>query len=192
MKKILVGILALTLVAGCTTSSSSSSSSASSSVEKPMPVMIAGEDYDEYGGADAYVDSGNHPTSMYWGNPDFYRMTSTESLTIIPEFQTFYKQRNGLVAQRLLLRFLKTLELKGTPNGILPSALIVVSTKTRPMLYRGPPIIFMNMGPMLADSIGFSKVFGALKLSKRTIVKPMKRVTSSKKMMVIPPSMLVT
>lgn len=89
MKFFLVGILALTLAAGCTTTSSSSSSSTSSSAEKQMPEMITGEDYDEYGGADAYGDAGNHPTSLYWGNPDFYRMTSTESFTIIPGFQTF-------------------------------------------------------------------------------------------------------
>ncbi|HAX72249.1 MAG TPA: hypothetical protein DCY20_01860 [Firmicutes bacterium] len=58
------------------------------SIEKLKPEFIEGEDYDEYGGADAYDFSGDNASSRYYVNPDFYRLASDNELTIIESFQT--------------------------------------------------------------------------------------------------------
>ena len=56
--------------------------------DKLKPDFIEGEDYDEDGGADAYQFAGDNSTSRFYVNPDFYRLTSDETLTIIPKFKT--------------------------------------------------------------------------------------------------------
>lgn len=58
-------------------------------VQKAMPEVISGEDNDEYGGADAYGNAGDHAASVYYGNPDFYNMESDDQLTILKNFKTF-------------------------------------------------------------------------------------------------------
>ena len=58
-------------------------------VQKAMPEVISGEDNDEYGGADAYGNAGDHAASIYYGNPDFYNMESDDQLTILKNFKTF-------------------------------------------------------------------------------------------------------
>jgi len=58
-------------------------------VQKAKPEVISGEDNDEYGGADAYGNAGDHAASVYYGNPDFYNMESDDQLTIIKNFKTF-------------------------------------------------------------------------------------------------------
>ncbi len=45
-------------------------------------------DYEEYGGADSYGNSGDHADSAYYVNPDFYNMVSNDHLTIITNFKT--------------------------------------------------------------------------------------------------------
>ena len=45
-------------------------------------------DMDEYAGADSYGGSGDNTESMFYRHPDFYNLTSTESLTIISKFET--------------------------------------------------------------------------------------------------------
>ena len=57
--------------------------------KKALPVTIEGEDIDEGSGANAYDHRGDHEDSPYWKGPDFYRMTSNDHLTIIPEYATF-------------------------------------------------------------------------------------------------------
>lgn len=58
--------------------------------EKPKPAVIpAASDIDPYGGADYYDNGGDHPDSMYYVSPDFYRMRSNDHLTILESFKTF-------------------------------------------------------------------------------------------------------
>lgn len=59
-------------------------------VVKAKPQMITPKlDIDEAGGADAYDNSGDHPDSKYYVNPDFYNMKSNEEMTILSGFKTF-------------------------------------------------------------------------------------------------------
>lgn len=61
-----------------------------SAAQKAKPQTIAPKsDIDEYGGADVYDNSGDHPDSKYYVNPDFYNMKSDDELTIITNFKTF-------------------------------------------------------------------------------------------------------
>ncbi|MHA6260604.1 papain-like cysteine protease family protein [Sporosarcina sp. CAU 1771] len=65
------------------------SSSASAKVtEAVKPTPIQGEDYDEFGGADAYGNAGDNEQSRYYSAPDFYNLKSDDNLTIIENFQT--------------------------------------------------------------------------------------------------------
>lgn len=57
--------------------------------QKAKPEVISGEDNDEYGGADAYGNAGDHAASVYYGSPDFYNMESDDQLTILKNFKTF-------------------------------------------------------------------------------------------------------
>ncbi len=60
------------------------------SLEKSKPEFIVpDEDIDAYGGADVYDNGGDNPNSRYYVNPDFYRMTSDDQLTILEQFKTF-------------------------------------------------------------------------------------------------------
>lgn len=75
MKHTLFLILTLALVSAC-------------SPGKPKPAFIFGKDYDTAGGADSYGNRGDNPRSGYYVNPDFYSLTSDESLTLLPHFKT--------------------------------------------------------------------------------------------------------
>ena len=55
---------------------------------KLKPDFIEGEDYDELGGADSYNFLGDNATSRFYVNPDFYRLKSDETLTLIEGFKT--------------------------------------------------------------------------------------------------------
>ncbi len=100
MKKTIsvVFILALLLLSACSNSGEADQSTsktdgqqdASTTIEtkKIKPETIAGEDFDENGGADAYNNAGDNEESRYYKNPDFYNMKSNKELTIIPEFKT--------------------------------------------------------------------------------------------------------
>jgi len=58
--------------------------------EKLKPEFIVpDQDNDEYGGADVYDNGGDNSNSRYYVNPDFYRMTSDDQLTILEQFKTF-------------------------------------------------------------------------------------------------------
>lgn len=89
---ILTAATLLAAFAGCGAAASSTASSSQPAgpvpIEKPMPEMLPMEDNDEYGGADAYANGGDHADSIYYGNPDFYSMTSNDHLTILPAFKT--------------------------------------------------------------------------------------------------------
>ena len=66
------------------------STAAAAPAPKAKPETIAPKsDIDEYGGADAYDNAGDHPDSKYYVNPDFYNMKSDDQLTIISKYKTF-------------------------------------------------------------------------------------------------------
>ena len=55
---------------------------------KSKPEVIAGMDYDEYGGADSAGNAGDNENSRYYVNPDFYNMKSDDQVKIISNFKT--------------------------------------------------------------------------------------------------------
>lgn len=85
-RKLFLIVLSVMLLSACAAENKDSQTTVST--EKSKPKMITGENYDEYGGADAYDNSGDHPDSKYYVNPDFYNMESDEQITIIPKFKT--------------------------------------------------------------------------------------------------------
>lgn len=100
---ILTIVMVVTLFFGC-------SAAPAGTVEKPMPEKIAGEDNDEYGGADAYGNAGDHAASAYYGNPDFYNMESNDQLTILNNFKTFQQTTEyscGAASALMALSYLK-------------------------------------------------------------------------------------
>ena len=100
---ILTLVMVVTLFFGC-------SAAPAGTVEKPMPEKIAGEDNDEYGGADAYGNAGDHAASAYYGNPDFYNMESNDQLTILKNFKTFQQTTEyscGAASALMALSYLK-------------------------------------------------------------------------------------
>lgn len=101
MKKLIVSLVLLLATAACT---------ATPKVAAPAkPEMIAGEDYDEYAGADSYANSGDHADSMYYKHPDFFNLTSTDTLTILPKFKTMQQTTEwscGNAAANMALNYL--------------------------------------------------------------------------------------
>lgn len=75
-------VMAVSLFFGCAVAPAQTA-------QKAKPEMISGEDNDENGGADAYGSAGDHAASVYYGNPDFYKMESDDRLTILKNFETF-------------------------------------------------------------------------------------------------------
>ncbi len=90
MKKRLFTLLLMTLgvVTACQNNPTTDDSNSAVTIEKTKPDFIEGEDFDENGGADAYAFAGDNPKSRFYLNPDFYHLTSDETLTIIPSFKT--------------------------------------------------------------------------------------------------------
>ncbi|MDD3924803.1 MAG: papain-like cysteine protease family protein [Erysipelotrichaceae bacterium] len=79
---LIVAILALT---GCSKAVNAPLENTSEKIKNPALTLV---DYDEYGGADSYGNTGDHADSIYYVNPDFYNMVSTDTLTIISNFKT--------------------------------------------------------------------------------------------------------
>lgn len=68
---------------------------------------LAATDCDPDGGADSYASRGDNPRSVYYGNPDFYRLSSNDTLTIISNFRTMQQTTEwscGNIAALLVLR----------------------------------------------------------------------------------------
>ncbi len=75
---------------------------------KAKPKMIEPKsDIDEYGGADAYDNGGDHPNSKYYVNPDFYNMKSNDELTIISNFKTFQQTSEWSCGNAVVLMVLE-------------------------------------------------------------------------------------
>lgn len=94
MKKTLAAVLATVLLLGAcaeekdNTGVQVDTKASAETTVAVKPTTIKGEDYDEAGGADAYVYAGDNSESRYYKMPDFYNMKSDENLTIIEKFQT--------------------------------------------------------------------------------------------------------
>ena len=83
-RSLIVFVVAILALAGC-------SKAVEPQVEptvKTKADAIEMVDYEEYGGADSYGNSGDHADSAYYVNPDFYNMVSNDHLTIITNFKT--------------------------------------------------------------------------------------------------------
>ncbi len=83
----IITVLTIMLFA-CSSNAESTTSNETQTNEKNMPELLITEDINEYSGADSYANAGDHNDSMYYVNPDFYNMESTDSLTILTNFKT--------------------------------------------------------------------------------------------------------
>lgn len=137
MKKLIVIILALSILAGCSASVKKVSPAQTPPVEAPIAEFSDemkipyGCDLDE-AGADSVERDGDHQGSPYYAHPDFYNMTSTDTLTILPKFQTMQQTSEwscGVTASLMVLNYFdklgeqteKTLaEIRS--NGLKPEA----------------------------------------------------------------------
>ena len=107
MKKIIVFLLSVLLLAGC-------SSKPSSEVEEKVGGNYTNEmkmeyavDLDEYG-ADSVERDGDHPGSPYFVQLDFYNMESTDTLTILTNFKTYQQTSEwscGIAAVMMVLEY---------------------------------------------------------------------------------------
>lgn len=82
MKKYLLLGCCIALLTGCT-NASTTTGNFSDEMKITNPVDLSSVD-----GADSVERDGDHKDSPYFAHPDFYHMKSTETLTILPEFQT--------------------------------------------------------------------------------------------------------
>ncbi|MEG0076211.1 C39 family peptidase [Anaerorhabdus sp.] len=113
MKKIIVCLLALALVAGC-----SATPNKVESTPTPETKVVTGNytdemkipyavDLEEYG-ADSVERNGDHQGSPYFNQLDFYNMESTDTLTILPKFKTYQQTSEwscGVVSALMVLNF---------------------------------------------------------------------------------------
>lgn len=88
-KKLFVIVLGMILLfTACTGENNSSNKEETLTAEAKEERVIAGEDFDPEGGADAYGNAGDNEESRYYKNPDFYAMKSDDQVTIIENFKT--------------------------------------------------------------------------------------------------------
>lgn len=69
--------------------------------------LLTGQDCDPQGGADSYTSQGDNPHSAYYINPDFFNLSSNDTLTILPHFRTMQQTTEwscGCVVALLVLR----------------------------------------------------------------------------------------
>lgn len=59
----------------------------STSTTPTKPTLVQVSDIDPEAGADSYENAGDHADSIYFTHPDFYNLTSTETLTILENYQ---------------------------------------------------------------------------------------------------------
>lgn len=75
--------------------------------------MIQGIDYSVDAGADAYANKGDNPNSRFYKAPDFYRMKSDKTLTIIPQFKTMQQTTEWSCGNVMALMVLEHFDIKG-------------------------------------------------------------------------------
>ena len=140
MKKLLTVLCALLFIAGCSAAPAAPTPLASAD---SVPTRSGGnftdqmklayrDELDPEAGADAVERQGDHPDSPYFSTVDFYNVESTETLTILPHFQTMQQTSEwscGVVSALLVFNYYDQLgeqtertlaELRS--NGLTPEA----------------------------------------------------------------------
>jgi len=100
MKKVLALVLALLMALSATAFASGNFSD-----EMKIPYAV---DLSEEDGADSVERMGDHPDSPYFKHPDFYNMTSTDTLTILTNFKTYQQTSEwscGVAAALMVLEY---------------------------------------------------------------------------------------
>jgi hypothetical protein len=85
MKRIVPVLLALALVVCAAPLAAAESTGANYSDEMKIPYTV---DLSPEDGADSVERQGDHQDSPYFSRLDYYNMTSTDTLTILPKFKT--------------------------------------------------------------------------------------------------------
>lgn len=83
MKKFLSLLLSLAMLLSVAALADETHGNYSDEMKIPYAVDLSPED-----GADSVERAGDHVDSPYFSRLDFYNMTSTDTLTILPHFQT--------------------------------------------------------------------------------------------------------
>ena len=109
MKKMVACVLCALLLAGCSPAQMPNNS------QKAAPTNFSDEmklekrtDISAADGADAVERAGDHPDSPYFAHPDFYNMSSSGGLTILPKFKTYQQTSEwscGLAAAMMILNY---------------------------------------------------------------------------------------
>ena len=92
MRKLIAGLFVDTMLFGCTAKANDVNNNDSKELthgnySDEMKIAYA-IDLDAYG-ADSVERDGDHPDSPYFSRLDYYNMESTDTLTILPKFQTY-------------------------------------------------------------------------------------------------------
>jgi len=101
MKKLLALFLALLLAVSAT--AALAEGNFTDEMKIPYSVDLSEED-----GADSVERLGDHPDSPYFRHPDFYNMTSTDTLTILTGFKTYQQTSEwscGVVSALMVLNY---------------------------------------------------------------------------------------
>lgn len=125
----------------------------SSGKEKQSPVT--GKDYDPEGGADTYAARGDNRHSAYYANPDFFNLTSGDTLTILSRFRTMQQTTEwscGCVAALLVLRHFGCTD---ETEWSLACAMHSMTDRSRPGAQPGTACRIADYGTSLAALHGY-------------------------------------
>ena len=103
MKKFLSLILSLAMLLSVAALADETHGNYSDEMKIPYAVDLSPED-----GADSVERAGDHVDSPYFSRLDFYNMTSTDTLTILPHFQTMQQTSEwscGVVSALMVLNW---------------------------------------------------------------------------------------
>lgn len=112
--------------------------------------VLSGTDCDLEAGADAYASRGDNPHSAYYANPDFFRLASNDTLTILPHFRTMQQTTEwscGCVAALLVLRHYGCTD---ETEWSLARALHSMTDRSRPDAQPGTACRYADYGTSLA------------------------------------------
>ena len=127
MKKLIVCLLVLCMTLGLFTACGKSSGNYTDEMK-----FDDGFDLSEADGADSVERDGDHQDSPYFRHPDFYNLSSTDSLTILSHFKTIQQSSEWSCGVTSALMVLQWYGLRGEhteqtlaqlrPNGLEPGA----------------------------------------------------------------------
>lgn len=111
---------------------------------------LIGEDYHPQAGAYAYAFRGDNPHSAYYINPDFYNLSSNDTLTILSHFRTMQQTTEwscGCVSALLVLRHFGCAD---QTEESLAYALHSMTDRSRPGSKPGTAVQHADYGTSLA------------------------------------------